>query len=59
VKREPPRFLQNMRERIGIALNAMRGPDEPIPSIPIPNLIKSGRPGIAVMSEEVGAMDET
>jgi hypothetical protein len=52
-----------MRERMGIALNAMRGPDEPIPSIPIPNLMRSERPGISVISGfkagEVGAMDET
>ena len=42
----PPKFRQKISERTGIELMAISGPDVPIPIIPTPNLIKSGRAGI-------------
>ncbi len=44
----PPKFLQKIKVAMGIVLNAINGPDVPIPSIPTPKRIKSGRAGIAV-----------
>jgi hypothetical protein len=48
VSSAPPRFLQKINVSTGIVLIAMRGPEVPIPIIPIPMRIRSGLAGIAV-----------
>jgi hypothetical protein len=45
VKTAPPRFRQNINVMIGIALNAINGPEVPIPITPTLNRIKSARFG--------------
>ena len=44
----PPKFRQNTRVKIGIALKAINGPEVPMARIPILMRIKSGRAGILV-----------
>jgi hypothetical protein len=56
---------QKIKVGIGIVLNAISGPDEPIPMIPTPNRSKSDLPGISVTAvltlkrSEVEAMMQT
>ena len=45
---DPPRFLQKIKVSTGIVLSAINGPDVPIPIMPIPKRIRSGRAGMAV-----------
>ena len=45
---DPPRFLQKIKVSTGIALMAINGPEVPMPIIPRPKRIKSGRAGICV-----------
>jgi hypothetical protein len=44
----PPRFRQKIKVTTGIVLNAISGPETPMPTIPINRRIESARPGIAV-----------
>ena len=48
VTSDPPRFLQKISVGTGIALSAMRGPDEPMPKIPIIRRMRSGLAGNCV-----------
>ena len=55
----PPKFRQKISERTGIELIAINGPDVPIPMIPMPNRIKSGRAGICVWLSRSKGCDMT
>jgi hypothetical protein len=48
VMRDPPRFLQKIKVSTGIELIAIRGPEVPIPTIPRPKRMRSGRAGMAM-----------
>jgi hypothetical protein len=54
-----PKFRQKISESTGIELIAISGPDVPIPIIPIPKRIKSGRAGICVWLSRFKGCDMT